>query len=233
MKFTAPPLPHKWPYSPRVVSENYEQYNSVELPGLAGLWHLEASSKLVFSEQKNTSELTFGRGGAIRSGPFVLRTYKRGGLVRYVNTSTYHGTTRFRQEFYVHRAIWRAGLPTVEPIGWAHKSNKFGSKGVFLTKFAEGVPWPHTWNQSADFLNKLATMLQALCKWGLYAPDLNATNILVSPNEELIALDWDKSGWSQKMNLMTIYQERLIRSMKKLGAQTDILTKVQQCLEKK
>jgi hypothetical protein len=213
------------------MSEHYERSASVKLPGLTGLWHLETSSSIEFEEQGNKLELAFGRGDAVRSGQFVLRPYKRGGLVRYINTGTYYGTARFSQEFYVHRAIWKSGLPTVKPIGWGYQANKFGNKGVFLTKFASGTPWPHTWNQSTYFLHKLTTMLKSLCNWGLYVPDLNATNILVTPNEELVALDWDKAHWSKSNNLMELYQKRLIRSMKKLGAKKETLFKVQKCLE--
>jgi len=227
MNFTTPPLPYQWPYLPRMTSESCKHYASIELPGLTGLWNLEAFSSLIFSEPEKQSKLPFGRGGTIRSGQLVLRPYKRGGLIRYINTNIYHGTTRFQQEFCVHNAIWKSGLPTVKPIGWAFKSNKFGNEGVFLTKFADGIPWPQTWNKSEEFLQELTTMLKALCSWGLYSPDLNATNILVTPDKGLVALDWDKARWSRSSDLMTYYRERLIRSMKKLGAKTDVVLKVQ------
>ena len=231
MDLIAPPLPLQWPYLPRVVPESPGCTAVIELPGLVGLWHLETSSSLNICKYGKKSELAFGRGGIIRHGSLVLRPYRRGGLVRYINTGTYMGTARFKHEFDVHKAIWKSGIPTVEPVGWAYKSKRIGNEGVFLTKFASGTPWPHTWNGSADFLTKLITILKALCSWGLYAPDLNATNILISQNEEPIALDWDQTIWSPKPNLMATYQKRLIRSMKKLGAQTDLLTKVRQLIE--
>jgi hypothetical protein len=233
MDLVSPPLPSQWPYSPRIILEDCQHTSNAKLPGLTGLWCLETSAnfKINFYEQESSLELAFGRGGIVHSGSVVLRPYRRGGFVRYVNKNTYQGIERFRQEFYVHRALWRSGLPTVEPIGWAYKSNKFGNEGVFITKFTKGTPWPHAWNQDINFLYKITTMLKALCSWGFYAPDLNATNILVSPGKEPIALDWDRAGWSPKDDLITSYKERLTRSMKKLGAQTDIIVNLRHIME--
>ena len=228
---TPPLLPTEWFYALRTNSEDYKQATNVRLPGLTGLWNLEAISDLTFCEPENESRLSFGRGGIIQSGSLVLRPYKRGGLIRHINKSTYYGISRFQQEFYVHKAIWRAGLPTVEPIGWAYKTNMLGSQGVFITRFTKGSPWPHNWNQSLNFLHQLKTLLTALCSWGLYAPDLNATNLLLSPDKDLLALDWDQATWSKRTDLMERYQERLVRSMKKLGAEASTISKIQRYIE--
>ena len=226
MDFPTPPLPPQWPYSPREVWGEPELRAQVELPGLDGLWSLEAMPDLAFSEPAGILAQAFGRGGVIQAGPVVLRPYRRGGLVRYLNGRIYGGIQRFRREFQVHQALWRAGLPTVEPLGWAHRPRLWGSEGVFLTRFAEGVPWPRAWQRSDEVLPQLRTLLAALCAWGLYAPDLNATNVLVDPQGGILTLDWDRAQWLRDANLMIRYRERLRRSLAKLGAPAGLTAQV-------
>jgi hypothetical protein len=167
----------------------------------------------------------FGRGGVFRAGEAVLRPYRRGGLVRHLNAAVYATPARFEQEFQVHRALWAAGLPTVEPLGWACRRRLWGWEGVYLTRFAEGTPWPRAWD-SPHALAGLRTLLGALCDWGLYAPDLNATNVLVIPGGGILALDWDRAVWSRRPDLAERYRERLRRSLAKLGAPEELRAQV-------
>ena len=167
---------------------------------------------------------SFGRGGVLRAGVVVLRPYRRGGLVRHLNERIYASPERFRREFQVHRALWAAGLPTVEPLGWACRRRLWGWEGVYLTRWAEGVPWPRAWDRSGEVLPALRLLLEALCAWGLRAPDLNATNIMVQPSGAILALDWDRAEWSIDEHLMAHYRERLVRSLAKLGAPPGVAT---------
>jgi hypothetical protein len=214
---TPPPLPASWPYPPRPAPAPVEVREAVALPGLDGLWRLEAVPGLELPAAGADLAQAFGRGGVLRAGPVVLRPYRRGGLVRHFNASIYPSPERFRREFLVHRALWAAGLPTVEPLGWAHRRRLWGCEGVYLTRFAEGTPWPRAW-ASPQVPVRLRTLLEALCAWGLYAPDLNATNVLVTPGGGILTLDWDRAGWSRDPGLMARYRERLRRSLAKLGA---------------
>jgi hypothetical protein len=61
-------------------------------------------------------------------------------------------------------------------------------------------------------------ILEALAAWGLYAPDLNATNFLVDPRGGVLALDWDRAVWVPGVPLLDRYRRRLVRSLAKLGA---------------
>jgi hypothetical protein len=151
----------------------------------------------------------------------VLRPYRRGGLVRFLNERVYAGTARFKAEFQVHRALWDAGLPTVEPLGWASRPCSWGREGVYLTRFQEGSPWPRGWDPAG--LPQVRTVLEALCAWGLYAPDLNATNFLVRPDGRVLALDWDRAVWAPSVPLLDRYRARLTRSLMKLGAPADFV----------
>ena len=161
----------------------------------------------------------------LRAGTVVLRPYRRGGLVRHLNDRIYWGRQRFQGELLVHRALWAAGLPTVEPLGWAFRPRLWGCEGVFLSRLGEGVPWPRAWDRR-EVLPQLRTLLEALCGWGLYAPDLNATNVLVAPSGAILTLDWDRARWRPGDGLMARYRERLVRSLAKLGAPREIISQV-------
>jgi hypothetical protein len=217
-----PPLPPQWPYPPRAPAPAPAVRERQALPGLDGTWRLEAAPDLVLGEAAGLGR-AFGRGGVLRAGPVVLRPYRRGGLVRHLNGRIYAGPDRFRREFQAHRALWAAGLPTVEPLGWACRRRLWGWEGVYLTRWAEGaVPWPRAWERSGEVLPALRELLGALCAWGLWAPDLNATNIMVRPGGGILALDWDRSAWCPDRRLMDRYRERLMRSLAKLGAPPEV-----------
>lgn len=215
-----PPLPPQWPYPPR-GPQPAPVRSSVPLPGLPGLWELEAVPGLPLDGPAAGMGQAFGRGGVRKAGPVVLRPYRRGGLVRHLNAGIYLAPARFRQEFQAHRALWAAGLPTVEPLGWACRRRLWGWEGVFLTRFAEAAPWPRTWDRAVPA--QLRTLLEALCAWGLYAPDLNATNVLVDPAGAILTLDWDRARWASHDDLMKRYRARLLRSLVKLGAPPDLI----------
>ena len=228
-----PPLPSQWPYIPRDPAPAPERRSQVALPGLPGLWDLEALPGLSLAETGSGMGQAFGRGGVLRAGPVVLRPYRRGGLVRHLNAATYWGTGRFQSEFRVHRTLWQAGRPTVEPLGWAHRPRLWGEEGVFLTRFAQAAPWPRTWDLTA--LPGLRMLLEALCAWGLLAPDLNATNVMVPAGSPggLLTLDWDRAHWLTHPDpgaLMARYRERLLRSLRKLAAPPPVIAELQRIL---
>ena len=215
-----PPLPSSWPYPARVPSPPPEVRAGVRLPGLEGLWTLEAAPDLVLGGPEPMAG-AFGRGGVFRSGEVVLRPYRRGGLVRFVNGRIYADPARFRQEYQAHRALWDAGLPTVEPLGFAARPRLWGWEGVYLTRWTEGTPWPRAWDPAA--LPQVRDLLEALSAWGLHAPDLNATNFLVQADGRVLALDWDRAQWAPGPDLLDRYRRRLARSLAKLGAPPEFM----------
>lgn len=215
MGIMRPPLPATWPFTPREPGPAPEA-RPAALPGREGLWTLAAAPGLELAGAPEPLGGSFGRGGVYRCGDAVVRPYRRGGFVRHVNASIYPGPGRFEQEYRIHRALWEAGFPTVEPLGWAFRPRLWGCEGAFLTRFVGGAPWPRTWDEAA--LPQVRTLLGALCAWGLYAPDLNATNFQVLPDGQVLALDWDKARWLPGADLAGRYRERLARSLRKLGA---------------
>jgi hypothetical protein len=161
----------------------------------------------------------FGRGGILRVGDMVLRPYRRGGLLRHINERTYRTHLRFAAEHAVHRGLWEAGFPTVEPLGYAWRPSGFGVEGILITRLAVGEAWPRRWDLSAERMVAIRQGIRSLCQWGLWSPDLNATNILLPPQGGALFLDWDRARFEPMgKDLWPRYRARLERSMRKLGA---------------
>jgi hypothetical protein len=224
------PLPAGWPYAPRSAGELTEREFEATIDGLGSGWTLLLRAPVSFEAAASELPHAFGRGGVQRIGEVVVRPYRRGGLVLQVNERVYLSPLRFAREFTVHRALWAAGFPTVEPLGYGFRGRLWGVEGLFLTRYAEASAWPACWNRSGEVLPQLELMLKALVSWGLYAPDLNATNVLLTPEGSVLALDWDRAHWSQGLDLCFQYRKRLLRSLAKLEAPAEVIAALQKTL---
>ena len=217
-----PALPTEWPFERRAPGAAPVLQNGIDIPGQGSGWTLIAAPGLDLSGETKGLVGAFGRGGIQRLGDVVLRPYRRGGLVRHLNSRIYLSPARFAREFLVHRALWLAGFPTVEPLGYAVRRRAFGVEGVFLTRHADCEPWPRQWALEGDVLGQLRARLDALCAWGLYSPDLNATNVMLTPFNEVLLLDWDRADFGGT-GLLARYCIRLLRSLEKLNAPREII----------
>ena len=220
---TLPPLPSGWPYAARNTGDPEARILDASIPGLGSGWTLCLRAPVPLDAAKGEMPEAFGRGGIQRLGEVVLRPYRRGGLVRHVNERRYSSPERFAREFAVHQALWSAGFPTVEPLGYGFRAHLLGVEGVFFTRYVEAKAWPTLWGSSAQVIPELARLLDALVAWGLHAPDLNATNILLTPEGRVLALDWDRARWLTSQDLLPRYHERLLRSLRKLGAPAQVI----------
>lgn len=218
-----PPLPEGWPYPSRGAGHPLERTSGAALgPG----WTVFTRGTVPLQGTPEPLAGAFGRGGILRCGEAVIRPYRRGGWVRHVNERLYLSSRRFAQEEAVHHALWSEGFPTVEPLGYGFRRRAWGIEGIFLTRFVEARPWPSCWDRSRDVVPQVAVLLEALTAWGLQAPDLNATNILLTSDGRVLALDWDRARWTRGRDLRTRYRARLLRSLRKLQAPEDVIDSV-------
>ena len=217
--YIVPPLPADWPFEPGVPLRPLGCRLNLELPGFGGGWRVCTPGGIIPEGDPAPLPGAFGRGGILRVGDMILRPYRRGGFLRHVNARTYRTHLRFAAEHAVHRGVWEAGFPTVEPLGYAWRPNGLGVEGVLLTRLTKGDPWPRRWDLSAQRASDIRLALESLCRWGLWSPDLNATNVLLPPQGGALFLDWDRARFeSPNHDLWPRYQARLLRSLRKLGA---------------
>ena len=217
--YIVPPLPPDWPFGPGVPLHPLGCRVNQELPGLGGGWRVCTPGGIVLNGEPVPLRGGFGRGGVFRVGDTVLRPYRRGGLLRHLNERTYRTHLRFAAEHAVHRGLWEAGFPTVEPFGYAWRTSGFGVEGVLITRLAEGESWPRRWDLSGDRAADIRLAISCLCKWGLWSPDLNATNVMLPPSGGALFLDWDRARFvPEGTDLWPRYRARLERSLRKLSA---------------
>ncbi|MBY6205106.1 3-deoxy-D-manno-octulosonic acid kinase [Halomonas denitrificans] len=168
-----------------------------------------------------------GRGETVAiDGPFgkaVLKRYHRGGLVRHVVRRRYAwaGLERARsvRELRVLRALFDADLPVPEPLA-AHV-RRVGPvyEAALLTARIEGArPLSEV---ASDFdaarWADVDALVERFARAGLRHPDLNATNLLVTPDDRLWMVDFDRATITHRPVNPAPMHARLARSLDKLG----------------
>ena len=222
--YIVPPLPSDWPFPPGEPLHPLGCRINRDLPGLGGGWRVCTPGAMLPEGEAIPLQGAFGRGGVLRVGDMVLRPYRRGGLLRHINERTYRTHLRFAAEHAVHRGLWEAGFPTVEPLGYAWRPSGFGVEGVLITRLAPGVAWPRNWDLGMERAADLNRAFACLCAWGLWSPDLNATNIMLPPEGGVLFLDWDRARFEREGTpLWERYRARLARSLQKLNAPASTL----------
>jgi hypothetical protein len=97
-------------------------------------------------------------------------------------------------------------------------------EGILITRLAEGDPWPRRWDLSAERAPDILRAITSLCAWGLWSPDLNATNVMLPHQGGALLLDWDRAGFEPPdVDLWPRYRARLERSLNKLGAPSEVV----------
>jgi 3-deoxy-D-manno-octulosonic acid kinase len=163
-----------------------------------------------------------GRGTTwfIRSGEsrFVLRHYRRGGLMAKVSKDAYlwrgESETRSFAEWYLTYHLYRAGLPVPAPIAARYRRQGIFYRADLITQRIE---------DGESLAAKLAQGPISLTQWiaigrcirrfhdaGVHHADLNAHNILLTP-QQVYLIDFDrgelrKRGWWADTNLVRLYR---------------------------
>ena len=163
-----------------------------------------------------------GRGTTwfIRSGDsrFVLRHYRRGGLMAKVSKDAYlwrgESETRSFAEWYLTYHLYRAGLPVPAPIAARYRRQGLFYRADLITQRIE---------DSESLAAKLGHGPISLTQWiaigrcirrfhdaGVHHADLNAHNILLTPQQVYI-IDFDRGelrrrGWWADNNLVRLYR---------------------------
>jgi hypothetical protein len=223
-----PPLPPNWAFDARPPLLPLGCHLDLLLPGLGAGWRVCTPGGFVPTGDPVPLGSVFGRGGILRVGGVVLRPYRRGGFLRHFNQRTYRTHLRFAAEHAVHRQLWESGFPTVEPLGYAWRPSGLGVEGVLFTRLAEAEAWPRRWDLSSARAADLQRAILSLCEWGLWSPDLNATNVLFPPQGGVLFLDWDRARFEPAdSHLWRRYRARLLRSLRKLGAPAEAFAAIE------
>jgi 3-deoxy-D-manno-octulosonic acid kinase len=158
-------------------------------------------------------------------GSWVLRHYRRGGLVARVCGDRYwwrgEETTRPFRELRLLAEIESLDLPAVRPVAARYARGAFGYRADLLTV---AVPQARTLaallvtEPPLELWARVGATIRAFHDAGVYHADLNAHNVLVGGDGGVLLLDFDRGElrapgrWTER-NLA-----RLARSLTKLSA---------------
>lgn len=174
------------------------------------------------------SRVLGGRGGVgfVRIegiGPVVIKSYKRGGLVRHLIRDRYArcGKTRPQLEYEMLETVRAIGVSAPEPVAFAVAGRLF-YRGWLVTMEIPGhrsmadlsVACPE---KIGPMMEALAHQVDLLVKNGIKHADLHPGNVLLDENGTLFLIDFDKAATcgEEKSRLKMYYAGRWNRAVKK------------------
>lgn len=191
-------------------------------------------------EQHSGTQAVGGRGRVlfIRDGErhWVLRHYKRGGLVGKVLTDQYlwagAEATRSFREWRLLSHMHGLGLPVPVPVAARYKRSGFIYRADLLTV---EIPGASTLTQRLEQAvldsatwQRIGITLARFHAIGVHHADLNANNIVFDAHADVFVLDFDRGrirevsqGW------INAVLERLLRSLNKLQKRRNLHFKMQ------
>jgi 3-deoxy-D-manno-octulosonic acid kinase len=165
-----------------------------------------------------------GRGAVRRfpcdSGHGIIRSYRRGGMVRFLMRGGYLLRNRPHYELRLHTHVYEQGLSVPEPLGalWERRGLLF--RGAFATREIDGTDLLTLLSTGPEnpgtLLLRVGELIRDMHDIGVYHADLHAGNILIA-GDTLYLLDFDNA--------------RLFRSVSRLARARNLL-RMRRALEK-
>jgi len=191
------------------------------------------------SRQKNTSSIAGleGRAQVVYAqledlGPVIIKHYMRGGIIQYFleNNHFKNGFSRARVEYEILEYAYENGIQVPEPVFYLEKERRFYScwlatqeipnRGTIATVSLKHPEHIHRlMDQVSIQINKMITK-------GIYHVDLHPGNILVSRDNKIFVVDFDKAR-KTKMSADSLekrYVKRWNRAIRKHKLPDRLLT---------
>lgn len=157
---------------------------------------------------------------------WVLRHYRRGGVLARLNRNRYAwtgaSTTRPAREFRLLAALYNRGLPVPRPV--AARAVRRGGLAYTADLITEAIP---ATRPLADYLGEqglapggwqtLGAIIAALHQTGVWHADLNARNVLIVDPATFYLIDFDRARFRGDGNWRAANLKRLRRSLDKFA----------------
>jgi 3-deoxy-D-manno-octulosonic acid kinase len=171
----------------------------------------------------------------------IIKTYRRGGMLRFLVRDLYWGDRRPLNELRVGAAALHAGIPSAAVLaavafrvagpfycGYLITRELSGCRDLpsFLNTGSAGSA-EEKFRQRRTLLARAARTIRAMHDRGFYHGDLNLKNILIDVQQQTIyIIDWDKSQEQENISpaQRSSNMVRCCRSMVKLSRQGLALT---------
>jgi len=161
---------------------------------------------------------------------YVLRHYRRGGMIARVSADLYIWTglrrTRAWREWYFLARMQEMGLSVPQPVAvQVVRHGILYSADIMTRRISHSVTLAEELEQQVlpgDTWQELGKIIRQFHQRGVWHADLNANNVLLDKNKQFFLIDFDRgrlrrpSGHWQQANL-----QRLKRSLLKLQSRAD------------
>ena len=156
-------------------------------------------------------------------GPVIIKSYKRGGLLRHLNRATYMrlGVSRCESEYNYLVTAAKYGVNVPKPVAFVRRGFLFCRYWLALeeienceslTQISTDDP-----NRTKDLMLILMEQVKKLMDQSIYHVDLHPGNILVDRNDKVYIIDFDKAHMTKLSynDLLVKYTQRWVRAVKK------------------
>lgn len=213
------------------VSEQIENRYIIYDARLTGQISVQWFDPKYWQSHGEVQHVSGGRGQAwfihSDSQEYVLRHYRRGGLMARVTTDRYvwvglHNTRPWR-EFKLLVKLQQLGLPAPEPVAaQVHRYGGFYSADLLIRRIPDSQSLSHilTLHElDAAQWRMIGNCIRRFHEYDICHADLNAHNILLDSQGGVYLIDFDKGDVDQDSSWQQRTLQRLHRSLLKLQAQ--------------
>ena len=154
---------------------------------------------------------------------FVIKHYRRGGLLRYCIKRRYFkfGKTRAQREFELLKTVGALGINVPEPIAFAHRGRLFYMAWLVTREIKGAISLARL--SLSDEMRALRAMksvteqISRLIDHGIWHVDLHPGNVMIDHDDRVFLLDFDRGqiGQRNRPKLRNRYISRWIRSVSK------------------
>ena len=161
---------------------------------------------------------------------YVLRHYRRGGMIARVSLDQYVWTglqrTRAWREWHLLARMQEMGLPVPQPVvvqvvryGMMYSADIMTRRIPHAATLAEELG---RHGLSGDTWQELGKMIRQFHRRGVWHADLNANNVLLNENKQIFLIDFDRGRLRQpSCHWQQANLQRLKRSLLKLQVRAD------------
>ncbi|MBF0101749.1 MAG: phosphotransferase [Desulfobacterales bacterium] len=132
-------------------------------------------------------------------GAVVVKTYHRGGMIRYVSKDRYikWGESRSQQEFNMLNKVRQLGIFTPKPVCFVNTCGIF-YKAWLVTEEIDGAQSMVELSQqdqllALKYMGKIIENINLLIQHQIVHVDLHPGNILIDKNGQVYLIDFDKA----------------------------------------
>lgn len=161
---------------------------------------------------------------------FVLRHYRRGGVIANISQDAYlwlgEDRTRSFREFRLLHALRQMGLPVPQPVAARYRRTGIRYSADIITVLLPGIrPLAARIQEdvASGFWQTVGAGIARFHKAGVNHADLNAYNVQIDRNDDVVMLDFDRgrlmrAGSWQRRNLARLH--RSLEKIKRLDERT-------------